>query len=163
MAREYGVVMYTCPFPQWSKIITQIDEDDLYVNQNESILGYENEPHVTVLYGFHKDIDHYGIVQDISKFSPVEIRLKAVEMFDNDKFDVLKITVESPELEKCKKFLEKKYDNTQQFKEFNPHITVAYLKKGKAKKYLNPNVSATILCNEIVYSSPEKKKTYVQL
>lgn len=163
MPREYGAVMYQCKFTSWNKVLNQIDEEDVYINAKDSIFGYEYEPHITLVYGFHEDINHEALVEDMSKFEPVEVELLRVNSFEQDEFDVLKIEVSKENLLKYRKMLLKKYDNTQEFDKYDPHITICYLKKGTAKKYHNNNLSTKITCNEIKYGSPKNHKIYVKL
>ena len=163
MARDYGAVMYQCKFPAWNKILSQINEEDIYIDENDSIFGYEYEPHVTVVYGFHPDIDHKGLIEDISKFKPTTIDLIGVSGFENEKFDVLKIDIDPKPLVGYREMLLGKYDNTQDFEGYNPHITLAYLKKGTGKKYHNKKPCGQIVCNEIKYSSPQNHNIYLNL
>jgi 2'-5' RNA ligase len=163
MSRDFGAVMYQCKFPYWNKILHQISEDDLYIEPDDSIYGFEFEPHVTLVYGFHEDINHKSLIEDISNFPPVEIELTGVGSFESDKFDVIKIDVNPKPLLKYREFLLKKYDNTQDFDEYNSHITIAYLKKGSAKKYLNSKQIGKLKSNEIKYSSPVGHNIYIKL
>jgi 2'-5' RNA ligase len=163
MARDFGAIMYQCKFPSWNKNLTQINEDDLYLEEGENIYGYEYEPHVTLVYGFHKDIDHKSLIEDMSNLSPVDIEMLKVSCFENEKFDVLKIDVNPKPLQKYRDYFLKKYDNTQKFDGYNPHITIAYLKKGTAKKYLNDKKIGVLKSSEVKYSSPIGHKIYLNL
>lgn len=163
MSRSFGAVMYQCNFPSWNKVLSQINEEDLYIDESDSIFGYEYEPHLTLVYGFHGDINHQNIIRDISKFPKVELKLNKVSSFKSDKFDVLKIDVECEKLLNLRNTLLKKYDNSQDYDEYNPHITIAYLKKGVADKYHNNSYIGTIVCDEIKYSSPKGHNIYINL
>lgn len=160
--REFGAVMLQCPFPYWNKIVTQIDEDDLYLEKAENIFGYEVEPHVTIIYGLHNDVDRNKVISDVKKFKPLVIKLEAVESFESEDYDVLKISVNKMELLPYRNVL-LKHKNTQTFPEYNAHITVAYVKKGKAKKYHKGNLNFQLYCDEVKYSSPNMESVYIKL
>lgn len=163
MSREYGAIMLQCPFKNWGKIASQINEEDLYVDRLESIFGKEVEPHITILYGLHKDIKHHKLIEDLESIQPITITLKSISLFKNDSFDVLKIDVESEQLRKARDLFINKYDNTQTFDQYNPHITIAYLKKGRGYKYLKNKLSKKLKCTEVKYSSPMGHNVYKKL
>jgi 2'-5' RNA ligase len=160
--RDFGAVMLQCNFPFWNKIVTQIDEEDLYLEKADNIFGYEVEPHVTILYGLHEDVDHDKVVSDIESFKPITIKLQGVDSFEGDGYDTLKIKVDRRELLSYRNVL-LKHKNTQTFPEYNAHITVAYLKKGAAKKYYNKSINFELYCDEVKYSSPNRDSVYIKL
>lgn len=163
MSREYGAIMIQCPFKNWGKIVSQVKEDDLYVDRSESIFGKEVEPHITLLYGLHKDINHRKLIEDLESIKPITIKLKSINLFENDDFDVLKIDVESEHLKKARDLFINKYDNTQPFDDYNPHITIAYLKKGRGYKYVKHNIDKKLKCTEVKYSPPVGHNVYKKL
>lgn len=160
---DYGAVMFQCDFPNWNEILKQIKPEDLYINEAENIKGLEVEPHVTIVYGFHDNIDHQDLIKTIKQFPSVNLKLLKIDSFNNEDFDVLKINVDKMELLPLRKVLMGKYANTQSFKGYNPHITLAYLKKGKSKKYHNKNISKNITCSKLIYSSPSRPTTYIDV
>jgi 2'-5' RNA ligase len=46
--------------------------------------------------------------------------------------------------------------HTTDFPDYNPHITIAYVKKGKGKKYVVDNYNATLSSKKVMYSADEK-------
>jgi len=120
----------------WSNIISQIDDEDLYTEGDN--FGKEFEPHITILYGLHLDegvrkqiLDHYS-----KNFPNIAIIAKSVSLFENEKYDVLKYDIEvTPELAELNKFLTDNFAFTNSYPEYHPHCTLAYIKSGEGKKY----------------------------
>lgn len=163
MGREYGAIMYQLKFPTWNKILSQIDEDDVYTDPENKIFGYEYEPHVTLVHGFHKEIDHKELIEDMYQLKSVDVKLTGVSGFENDEFDVLKIDVSPDNLIKYRNHFLEKYKNTQDFEDYAPHITLAYLKKGTGKKYFNNKPIGKVETTEVKYSSPVGHNIYVKI
>lgn len=119
--------------------------------------GIEDEPHVTVLYGFHGDL-HKQLSSLLSKWGPVEITLGKISRFKKDEKDVIKVEAHSDDIKKLHAFLMEHYKDkiTTDFPKWNGHLTLGYVKKGahkeldgstkfKGKKFKIPS---------LVYSTP---------
>ncbi len=131
---EFGCVMLDTPIKNWDKICSLIDLDDLYTKEGESY-GIQNDPHVTLLYGIESSVDIEDIKEIISKIDPIEIRVDSIDFFENDEFDVVKFSVaNSSKLQKAHDLLSE-LPNQNKFPDYNPHITIGYVKKGMGKKY----------------------------
>lgn len=108
-----------------------IDRNDLFEREGGLI---RKTHHITLLYGvLNKDPDDiFPCLKDINSFS---VELGEISVFENKEFDVLIIKVNSPVLKKLNFLL---YNDTKsvRFHEYDPHITLAYLKKGTGKKYI---------------------------
>lgn len=95
--------------------------------------GYEEEPHTTVLYGFHDDVDATEIEKITSETGPITIELGSVSRFNtHEDYDVLKIDIEGEQLRALNAKLMKAFNGkvTNNFPDFKPHMTLAYVKKG---------------------------------
>lgn len=163
--REYGCLMVFLDVDKkaWKELQDMISEDDLYTEDGDDGYGRENEPHVTILYGLHGDIEDKDLEVEIDKISEPKIKFEKISTFDNEKFDVLKFDVKSPDLIKLnKKFSEFPHTNT--FPDYHAHATIAYLKKGTAEKYIKKAkdlVDMKIENDKIVYSKVDgSKKEY---
>jgi 2'-5' RNA ligase len=128
---EYGCSMLYFDFPELFKIQDSIDPDHLSEDDGN---GLEKEPHVTLLYGLHSDEIEDNKVLDISSKGIKSIGLGNISLFENEKFDVLKFDVEAPFLYDINKEL-CKLPHTNNFPDYHPHCTIAYLKPGMGKKY----------------------------
>lgn len=162
---KYGCVMVFFEYDKslWKEFQNIIDEEDLYEPKDESGFGKEKEPHVTILYGLHDTIPDKDVEEEIKNIKTPKLKMGKVSSFNNDKFDVLKFDVESDDLHKLnKKF--NKFPNTNDYPKYHPHSTIAYVKKGKAKKYidkLNDFKDIEFESVKIVYSKANgDKKNY---
>jgi 2'-5' RNA ligase len=151
---EYGCSMVFFEFPEIKSIHQEIEESDL------SGSGLEEESHVTLLYGLHADEIEDNKVLDISASEPIEsIKLHNVSAFENEEFDVLKFDVDSPILHKLNSKLAE-LPHTNNFPKYHPHCTIAYLKPGTAKKYIDAfeGRSYEVFPTKIIYSKPGGEK-----
>jgi 2'-5' RNA ligase len=151
---EYGCSMIFFDMPEMYKIQDSIDPNDLHEN------GFEDEPHITLLYGLHSEEIEDSKVMDASSLPIQKIKLTKISAFENDDFDVLKFDVDCPEIHEINKELTK-LPHTTNFPDYHPHSTIAYLKPGMAKKYIDKlkNVSAIeVNPSKIVYSKPDGER-----
>lgn len=163
---KYGCVMVYFDYDKkaWKAFQDLIDDEDLYNPKDDKGFGKEKDPHVTILYGLHSSIPDEDIAEEIEKIKTPKIKMNKISAFDNNpEFDVIKFDVESDDLHKLnKKFC--KFPYTSDYPEYHPHATIAYVKKGKAKKYIDElNKAANIAFEsiKIVYSKANgEKKNY---
>tara|TARA_R110000782_G_scaffold15939_2_gene46101 strand:- start:7572 stop:8129 length:558 start_codon:yes stop_codon:yes gene_type:complete len=162
---EYGCLMVYLDVNKasWKELQDMIDEDDLYTDEDDDSYGRETKPHITILYGLHEEIKDKDIEIDIRAIKEPKMTFKNISSFGSTKYDVLKFDVESDDLTKeNKKFSE--YPHTTSFPDYHPHCTIAYLKPGKAAKYIKKAkdlVDMDIDLDKIVYSKADgSKKNY---
>jgi 2'-5' RNA ligase len=160
---EYGCCLLNFDFPEMEEIQHMIDPDDIYNDpDNPSRFGLEDKPHVTLLYGFNDGGDNKYLdksqvdkILDISSSIDGEILLTNLSIFANDNYDVLKFEAECEELNRINKDLMDNFDYTTDFPDYKPHCTIAYLKPGTGKKYINRiKKDFNVIPKEIVYSRP---------
>lgn len=153
---EYGCSMVFFEFPEIKTIHQEIAESDL------SGSGIEKESHVTLLYGLHADEIDDNKILDLSSELPIEsMRLHNVSSFENEDFDVLKFDVDAPVLYKINSKLTK-LPHTNNFPYYHPHSTIAYLKPGTAKKYIDifEGRSYEVFPTKVIYSKPGGEKLF---
>ncbi len=162
---EYGCLMVYLDVAKedWNNLQDMIDDDDLYIDKEDPSYGRETEPHATVLFGFHADVEDEDIEKEIDKVKTPKIGFKGISAFSNEKFDVLKFDVDSEDMHKMNaKF--KKFPHTNNFPDYHPHVTIAYLKPKTADKYIKKMKGMEdmpIKLDKLVYSKPDgDKKTY---
>lgn len=104
----------------------------------ESILDQEDEgedtSHVTVLYGIDT-ADPEVVKAALEGQNPVVVKFGKMSLFESDDSDVLKIEVESPQLEALNKYLRGKLPHIETFFDYVPHATISYLKLGEGGEY----------------------------
>jgi len=151
----FGCVMIYLDFPEFKNLQKEINKDDLYVDPQDDSFGLERgSAHVTLLYGLHEEVTDQQVIDIVSKFDFGEISIKNISLFKNELFEVLKFEVEKEKyLIKCNKELSK-LPNTNEFKIFNPHLTLAYLKLGEGDKYIKmfEGLKYDLQPTKIVYS-----------
>jgi 2'-5' RNA ligase len=158
---KYGCAMIYFNFPQMKEFHSQIEEGDLYIDEEDPSYGLEEEPHATVLYGIHdNEIDPNKVMEVLESMLIPNMMLKNVSMFDNEKYDVLKFDVQAPVLHELNKKLTTEFPYTTDYPDYHPHATVAYLKKGQANKYIQMfhGREFTVTPKSLVYSRPDGDK-----
>ncbi len=144
----------------WSKKF--IPDDYLYLEKDESAAAYDNYgredmSHVTVVYGFENSSE-----QEIRKFvrenySDLDLTLGNVSKFSNEKYDVIKIDVESPQLKQLHDDLVKNFNVQETFDKYRPHVTIAYVKKGLGDELVGSEAFAgkKVNAGDFIYSEGE--------
>lgn len=159
MEYEYGSVMASKNWPKgWEKMLSKIDRRDVYAG-DDGTYGIETDPHITVLYGLHEKV-HEDLVCRVCQAvdGPIDVDVKGSSTFEKEDYDVLKIDVESDILRKMNTAF-KSFPYTNDYEEYKPHMTVAYLKKGNKDKYRNieKHVPDQIRFPKMKYMPPKTK------
>ena len=109
----------------------KIDKEDLCKSEADN--GLESDPHITVKYGLLTD--NTGEIRDcLSGEKGGTVRLCTSTIFETDEYDVVKITVDSDDLFRIHEALNR-LPHEDEHPDYNAHVTVGYVKKGKGKKY----------------------------
>lgn len=154
---SYGCFMLDVPFVGWNKVTSTIDHEDIY-EPEEGGFGIENKPHITILYGLHDDVIIDEIVELTADIEKVDYIIKGVSIFENENFDVVKFEIESDHLRQLRDRAIK-LPHTTTYPEYNPHMTIAYVKPGAGKKYAKAfNRPILKTSNEFMYSTSDKTK-----
>ena len=106
----------------------QIDKEDLHEN------GRDDQPHITIKYGLITD-DYSLIRECLNGQTAGKAYMGKLSLFENDEYDVLKVTCSGSALHRLHKALNQ-LPHEDSFLKYNPHAMIAYLKKGTGKKYL---------------------------
>lgn len=162
---DYGCVMVYFNFPQLKDIHSKIDEEDIYTEEGDKTYGIENEPHATILYGIHSDeVKDNEIINTLKGSDVGKIILHNASLFENEKYDVLKLDAFNGNLHKLNKELQK-FPFTSDYPEYHPHATISYIKKGKGKKYVDmfKDKHFEVTPSKFVYSKPDGSKVEQQI
>lgn len=95
--------------------------------------GREDYIHVTIKYGIH-EATPISTKEALRGQSIVKAKLGKVSLFKNEdkSFDVVKLDIHSSDLIKLHKSIGQKVENTENFPEYVPHVTIAFVNKGMA-------------------------------
>ncbi len=138
-----------------------IPESELYTDPTDPSYGREQEPHITVKYGLHTE-NADEVRKILANEKPFNVKLGKTSIFAADSggredkpYDVVKIDVDSPELHRLNKLIADNTDVTDTFPTYEPHVTIAYVKKGQGEKYIGNTAfeGKTIPFNSIAFSS----------
>jgi 2'-5' RNA ligase len=166
---DFSSVHIEVPEPLASDIIdwgkSKITDNEIFVSQTDPSFGREDEMHVTLLYGIHSETPDQ--VKELLEGSPkIRVELAEVDVFTNpEKFDVVVIKVLSDDMHKLNKKLTDSVEFTNKYKDYRPHATVAYVKKGKGWKYhgLKAWKGRKFEANYVIFSSKNGVKTKIAL
>jgi 2'-5' RNA ligase len=126
--------------------------------------GRETEPHITIKYGLH-GWDSKFVEEALAGEGPVTVKFGKVSLFENDDFDVVKVDVESPGLHRLNKKIAESQPNTETFPDYKPHITIAYVKKGKGKRYVGKGrlEGKTVTLSSVTFSGRDGERVEIPL
>ncbi len=125
---------------QWGEL--NIADEDLYIDEKDGC-GRETEQHVTVLYGLTDPTPPEALIHIVETTKPFLIEFGGVSVFENEKYDVIKLDVISEELHNLHMEIRRSCPNENKFPDYIPHCTIAYVQKGKGKKYAGQDVFKT--------------------
>lgn len=150
---RYGALMAEIPDPLASACLAfaaTIPDEHL------TEAGREAHPHVTVRWGF-ESVDPNPVFDAVGKLGSLSFQPGELRVFENDGADVLYVSCADPH----------KWHSWHRATEgcpcessdhpYEPHITLAFLKKGKGEKYAGKRVLAgsAVPVSEVVYSGPD--------
>lgn len=139
-----------------------VPDSDVY---EEPGCGREDEIHVTVFYGIKGE--GAATVRSVCRdFKPFSVELGRISLFTtNPDFDVLKIEAISHDLHDMNKAIRRKVNYVETFPEYNPHVTIAYLKKGRGWKHEGVDAFDGTLFNArtILFSDRSGHKSVIPL
>ena len=140
-----------------------IPDEDLYTDDDN--MGREDTPHITVLYGIvTQEADE--VIEVLADEGPVKITLGKISLFENDdNYDVVKIDIESEDLARLNKLLADNLENENDFPEYKPHITIAYVEQGSGKLYSGSSEfeGREVSFDQIRFSTKDEESTFIDL
>jgi 2'-5' RNA ligase len=138
----------------------EIDKEDLYVKEADD--GLETEFHVTVKYGLLTDNpkEPKGRLEDEKGG---EFYLGESSIFETEKYDVVKMEVESEDLKRIHDRLNE-LPHEDKYPDYKAHATIAYVKKGKGKKYVGKfKIDQSFKFKEVYFGDKQKKNHEIKL
>lgn len=139
--------------PAWKQIQDSIPKTELAKD------GIEDHCHITVKFGLH-DSSPDKVRKVIRDFGPISLTFGGTSLFTSDMHDVLIVEVDSDDLHRLNALIKKSVKCTDTFPVYKPHLTIAYLKPGKGKKYKGRDDFAGISCtvDKVEFSSKDRQK-----
>lgn len=144
--RDYGFLMIGYEKPKFiQELQDKIPFEELYTEEDNNDFGIEDETHVTLVPCLDKHLCCDVLKKHLKPLSKYPIILANISKFENDKYDVLKCDVGSELLHQTNSDICSKFPTFTEFKDYHPHMTIAYLKKGMADKYCNDSISPIVV------------------
>lgn len=145
----------------------KIKPEDVY-NDETNNFGLELSPHVTILYGLKNEKDYSELVKYFKNKPEIKFTIGEISLFENDDkpYDVLKFNIISSDLVKYNSYVKENFDCDITFPNYQPHLTIAYTKKGQGKKYLNFDSDLTdevFRESDLQFSLTDGKKLKIEL
>ncbi len=136
-----GVLILEVQLSDIPEVVDSINKNHLSIVPFDGTLGFVKDHHVTLCYGFESEVSEGKILEILEKFSlPPKFYFSGLELFENEEHDILVCRLKPDEtLQALNKELSKLLKKEPTY-EYNPHLTLAYLKKGKGKRYTYSNV-----------------------
>ena len=144
--REYAFLIVDYETPSIIKDLQKkIPSRELYTEEDNEDYGLEKQSHVTLVPCLDNDIDIDKLKSYLKPIDEYDIVLTDISKFECEEFDVLKCAVKSKALKDTNKEIVDKFETHSEYKDYNPHMTIAYMKKGMADKYLKKILDKLIL------------------
>lgn len=129
------------------------------------VVELETQPHITVRYGLHTQ-DANDVAKWVANAGPMLVTVGRLSVFsDNPEYDVLKYEINSNPVRNLNRQLGL-LDNTNTY-EYNPHMTVAYVRKGTGLAYTEvlPNTlfNTRLVFYSLTFSNVDKQRTELPL
>lgn len=140
MAREYAFLMIDYEMPTFIKDLqNKIPKNELYFGTDEekkdNQYGLEKKSHVTLALCLDSDADLTKLKELLLPLKEYKCILNNISIFENDDYDVLKADVKCPNMHKTYNKIKENFELHSAYKEYHPHMTIAYMQKGMADKY----------------------------
>lgn len=157
---EYGCVMMHFDVSEWNEIHKIIDKDDVY---DEDGFGYENDAHITLLWGLLDSVQDKDVKDIITGLPKPYIELTDIDIFQGTEYDVVKFNITNQLLNDINCNLST-LPNKQTYPDYHPHMTICYVKAGRGCKYIQ-KLDKTIIIkpNKIIYSKPSKEGKKIEV
>lgn len=127
--------------------------------------GRETNPHVTVKYGI--ETDNATVVAALIKdFGSITLSLGESDVFESDEFDVVYLSVDSPDLVRLNSLISTTLKVTDTHDDYIPHVTLAYVESGKGINYKGLVLArdqSSVTISALVFSASDGITTEIPL
>lgn len=132
-------------------------------------MGFENNPHVTILFGLHDTNPPMCAIDIIETHPKFNITLGKISLFKGNEtgnpFDVVKANIESSDVYALNTALADACEYTSDFPDYIPHATMAFVKEDTCDHLVGANVVSGIsfIVDHLVYSSNNGTRRFLFL
>ena len=99
------------------------------------VVEFEKDVHVTVKWGTDPKVEAWSIRARLGPRRKALVQFGPVTIFENDDRDVLVVTLKSRDLQSMNRLLSAIPNTVTTHPGYTPHVTLAYLRKGRGQKY----------------------------
>jgi hypothetical protein len=140
-----------------------IPQKSLYEEVGDESYGFDDCPHVTIKFGFNPDLTHQQLNEVLRGMKKFDVTVRKMNQFTtNEDYDVVKFEIEkSPELMKLRELCDK-FPNDDKFPNYNPHMTLGYVKKGSFQFERN-DIDLKLPVTQFKYSAMDDSYSYKEL
>lgn len=153
---KYGFLMLDFTTPEIIRRLQgKIKENELYLEDDPEhnwSYGIEGDTHVTLAPCLDNDADLDRLKALLAPIDSYNVMLGDISMFECGDYDVLKCKAVCDELYETYDRISSEFEIHSEYKEYNPHVTVAYMKKGCAGKYLEPFLAEQVFLTPVEFS-----------
>jgi len=145
-----------------------IPDEDIYTEEGDDDYGREEFVHITVKWGF-LDSDPAPVQDGLGDWGPITATLREVSAFHGEEYVVLKVDVDSPDLEDMHRFCKEEFPNKETHPDYHPHVTIAYLKANSQDPYYYEKYftgmfdGIELTFDELVFSAGDDQKVPISL
>lgn len=134
---KYAFLMIDYEMPEIIRSLhDEIPDEELYLNEEyPNDYGREMKTHLTLVPCLPNDCDINMIKSMLRPLSEYAILLTNVSAFENDEYDVLKCDAASDIVTGTNKRICDVLPTFTEYKDYHPHVTVAYMKPGLSGRY----------------------------
>lgn len=135
---KYAFLMVDYETPAFIKDLhSKIPEEELYfIDDDKSKYGCEKKTHITIVPCIDNKSDLEKMKKYIEPLEQYKVLLTNISKFECEEYDVLKASATSMILNDTNRRIKDEFDTFSEHSEYSPHVTIAYMKKGMADKYL---------------------------
>jgi len=139
-----------------------ISDEEIYDKKG---FGREVESHITLKYGLVTE--NLKMVKELLKDEKIiKAKLGKIGYFSkNPLFDVCIIRIDSPDLHRINKIISDNLVTEDSFPVYQPHCTIAYMKKGEAHKYAGDTFfkDTKLVFNKILFVNGDDERVEISL
>lgn len=145
---KYAFLMIDYNTPDFIKDLHKDIKQEEIFDDDSNDYGLEKESHVTLVPCLDNETDLEKLKSYLKDLSEYKAVLTDISKFECEDYDVLKCNVVSQNLNETNKNILKDFESYSEYKDnYHPHLTVAYMKKGMADKYLRKTLDKYIVLN----------------